>query len=109
MKEDSHIFKHWAKSHQDMAAPSNFKMKLISSLQDALTRQISKSVRIDTRGVGGYSRCHLPRLVIDNEEWKMAKKDEKKELEKEKDESITGLESVKSQRAGNRYGNQQDG
>ena len=30
-----------------------------------------------------YSRCRLPRLVIDNEEWKKSKKEEKKNLEKE--------------------------
>ena len=34
-----------------------------------------------------YSRCRLPRLVIDNEEWRKAKKEEKKELEKEKDDT----------------------
>ena len=28
-----------------------------------------------------YSRCRLPRLVIDNEEWKKAKKEERKLLE----------------------------
>ena len=32
-----------------------------------------------------YSRCRLPRLVIDNEEWRKAKKEERKDLEKEKD------------------------
>ena len=46
-----------------------------------MTRQISESVRIDMRGGGvlnsktEYLRCILPRLVIDNEEWKKAKKE----------------------------------
>ena len=76
MSEDSHIIKHWATSDPEMKAAPKFRMKVISSFQDALTRQISESVRIDMRGEGiinsntEYSRCRFPRLVIDNEEWK---------------------------------------
>ena len=33
-----------------------------------------------------YSRCRLPRLVIDQEEWKQMKKTEVKELEKIEEE-----------------------
>ena len=43
-----------------------------------------------------YSRCRLPRLVIDNEEWRKAKKEEQKDLEKEKDEPETDEEKIHS-------------
>ena len=43
-----------------------------------------------------YSRCRLPRLVIDNEEWRKAKKEERKDLEKEKDEPETDEETIHS-------------
>ena len=38
-----------------------------------------------------YSRCRLPRLVIDREEWKQSKKEEKKALEKNEDTEETDL------------------
>ena len=43
-----------------------------------------------------YSRCRLPRLVIDNEEWRKAKKEERKDLEKEKDGSEADEEIIHS-------------
>ena len=52
-----------------------------------MTRQISEVVRIDLRGEGvlnskaEYSRCRIPRLVIDQENWRMFKKKEQKEIE----------------------------
>ena len=42
-----------------------------------------------------YSRCRLPRLVIDNEEGKKAKKEEKKDLEKVTEEPETDIEIAK--------------
>ena len=54
MSEDSHIIKHWATSHPEKKAAPKFRMKVISSFQDALTRQISESVRIDMRWGGGH-------------------------------------------------------
>ncbi len=80
----------YLKSHSilpELESPPKFKMKMISSFQDAMTRQISESVRIDLCGSGvlnsktEYSRCRLPRLVIDHEGWKKAKVDEKKQQE----------------------------
>ena len=53
MKEDSHIVKHWATSNPEMTAAPKFRMKVISSFQDSLTRQISESVRIGMRGGRG--------------------------------------------------------
>ena len=54
MKENSHIVKHLATPHPEMTSAPKFKLKVISSFQNALTRQISESVRIDMRGGGGY-------------------------------------------------------
>ena len=77
-KEDCHMIKHWLTSHQDLESPPNFRFRLIRSFPDALTRQVSEAVRIDLRGGGilnsksEFSRCRLPRLIIDQEGWKKA-------------------------------------
>ena len=50
-------------------------------------KKISEAVRIDLRGEGvlnskaEYSGCRIPRLVIDQEDWRIFKKKEQKELE----------------------------
>ena len=57
-----------------------FRIRKVDSFRDALTRQISESVRIDLRGENvlnsktEYSRCCLPRLTIDKEAWTTARK-----------------------------------
>ena len=67
-KEDSHMVKHWLSDHADLPEPPPFRIKVVSSFKDSMTRQISESVRIDLRGGGvlnsktEYSRCRLPRL-----------------------------------------------
>ena len=87
MKEDSHMVKHWLTSHSDLQEPPMFRFRVIRSFKDAMTRQISEAVRIELRGEGvlnsrsEYSRCRLPRLVIDHEGWKKSKQEEKKSLE----------------------------
>ena len=59
-----------------------------------MTRQIAEAVRIDIRGENvlnsksEYSRCRIPRLVIDQEAWRMNKKKEKQELEVVEEEII---------------------
>ena len=89
-KEDSHMIKHWQIDHPELPEPPKFKFKVVASFQDALTRQVSEAVRIDLRGSGvlnsrsEYSRCRLPRLMIDTEEWRVKKKEEKKALEPDK-------------------------
>ena len=78
-------------------------MKVVGSFRDSLSRQPSEAVRIDHRG--GFvlnskimnSRCRVPRLVVDMEEWKKKKIVTKKELEKvelvtEQDDIYLGLE-----------------
>ena len=55
--------------------------------QDALTRQVAEAVRIELRGENvlnsksEYTRCRIPRLVIDQAEWRKNKQNEKAELE----------------------------
>ena len=63
-----------------MEVPPKFKIKIISTFKDPLTRQIAESVRIDRRGVeilnskSEYSRCRIPRLKINLDEWKKKEK-----------------------------------
>ena len=86
-KEDSHRIKHWLSSHQELKSPPKFRVEVVASYRDAMTRQIAEAVRIDLRGENvlnsksEYSRCKIPRLVIDQEDWKTYKKKEKAELE----------------------------
>ena len=86
-KEDSHMFKHWKTAHPDLPEAPVFTIKVVASFQDALSRQLSEAVRIDLRGSNvinsksEYSRCRVPRLRIDKEEWKV---DEQKDAKDEK-------------------------
>ena len=84
-KDDSHVVKHWLSSHQELNSPPKFRIKVIGKYQDAMTRQIAEAVIIDLRGEyvlnskSEYSRCRIPRLVIDQEEWRIKKKKERQE------------------------------
>ena len=59
-----------------------------------MTRQIAEAVRIDLRGEhvlnskSEYSRCRIPRLVIDQDDWRVYKKKEKAELEPKAVETV---------------------
>ena len=74
--EDSHQIKHWVTDHPELDSPPKFRYKVVSSFQDALTRQVAESVRIERAGVhilnskAEYSRCRIPRLRVDMEGWK---------------------------------------
>ena len=99
-KEDSHILKHWLSSHPEESEPPNFRIEVVGSFQDALTRQVAEAVRIELRGENvlnsrsEYTRCRIPRLVIDQDEWKKHKLNEKSELEKKTEpEEIVTLEN----------------
>ena len=73
-KPDSHRVKHWQLAHMDLPEPPTFRVKVVGQFQDALSRQIAESVRIDIRGDEGlnsrteYSRCRHPRLRIGTSE-----------------------------------------
>ena len=77
------MLKHWLEHHRDQEGHPRFIVKKVGCFADALTRQISESVRIDLRGGNvlnsktEYSRCRLPRLTIYKEEWSSAKRKEK--------------------------------
>ena len=85
--EDSHMWKHWHNCHGDSGPVQKFKIKVVSSFRDALTRQVAESVRIDRRGgqilnsKTEYSRCRLPRLVLEKTDWE--KEAEARKLEAE--------------------------
>ena len=78
-KEDSHMFKHWMTAHQDLPEAPKFRINVVASFPDDLSRQLSESVRIDIRcgdiinSKSEYSRCRVPRLRIDQNEWKVDK------------------------------------
>ena len=86
--EDSHMIKHWLSSHADLQEPTKFCMKVVGSYKDALSRQLSESLRIDLRGGGvlnsrtEYSRCRIPQLVVHMDEWKKKKAEDTILLEK---------------------------
>ena len=74
-------------------APPQFHFKVVSSHRTALNRQIREAVQIRRRGGSGsilnskseFNRCHIPRLVVEEEdEQKRKKRLEKEKLEKEK-------------------------
>ena len=99
-KEDSHILKHWLTSHPEQSNPPDFRIEVVGSFQDALTRQVAEAVRIELRGENvlnsksEYTRCRIPRLVIDQVEWKKHKQNEKSELERnDEPEEIVTLET----------------
>ena len=79
--EDSHQIKHWILDHPDMSTPPKFKFKIIQSFMDPLSRQLAEAVRIERRGLeilnskSEFSRCRVPRLVINLEEWKTKSKE----------------------------------
>ena len=93
-KEDSHMVKHWKIDHPEMKELPKFKIKVVASFQDALSRQLSEAVRIDLRGSNvlnsksEYSRCRVPRLTINREEWQTGsdkKEEERKEMDRRKE------------------------
>ena len=74
--EDSHMVKHWLLAHPEEENMPVFRFQIVASFQDCLTRQVAESVRIDRRmgkvlnSKTEYSRCKLPRLTVDVEEWR---------------------------------------
>ena len=70
------MVKHWQTAHPELESMPKFKIEVIQSFQDAMSRQLSEAVRIELRGEGvinsraEYSRCRVPRLTINKDEWK---------------------------------------
>ena len=66
--EESHMIKHWLSSHAELLLPPKFRMKVVGSFKDALSRQLSESVRIDLRG-GGVLKARLSTLGAGSPGW----------------------------------------
>ena len=83
------MVKHWSTCHGDVDKEDRpkFTVKVVASFKDALTRQIAESVRIDMRGgrvlnsKTEYSRCHLPRLMVEKPDWQLLKEIREREEE----------------------------
>ena len=63
-----------------MEGDPQFRLKIVSSFSDPLTRQLAEAVRIEHRGAdilnskSEFLRCKVPRLKLDMEEWSKGKK-----------------------------------
>ena len=91
--EESLMVKHWRISHPELEEPPKFNIKVVASFRDPLSRQLSEAIRIDLRGgnvlnsKSEYTRCKIPRLVINKEEWEK-NAEEKRKKEKEEMQKI---------------------
>ena len=89
----SHIKKHQEQAHEGNEEP-NFQMRVIGSSKTALSRQIKEAVRIRRRGGEGsilnskseYSRCKIPRLIIEEEDEEELDKLEDEELARKREQ-----------------------
>jgi hypothetical protein len=93
-KEDSHIRKHWDSVHPGGSMP-HFNFKVVATFSDCLTRQLAECVRISLRtnvlnSKSEFSRCHVPRLIVEKTEWE-EKAEERKKLEQDGKEKAEGL------------------
>ena len=92
--EDSHQMKHWILDHPDLNTPPKFKFKIIQSFMDPLSRQLAEAVRIEKGGLeilnskSEFSRCRIPRLVINLEEWRLKSKDKDAVVKKSIDAEV---------------------
>ena len=48
--EESHQWKHWVLHHPEIEGDPQFRLKIVSSFSDPLTRQLAEAVRIEHRG-----------------------------------------------------------
>ena len=69
---DSHILKHWELHHGGQGSP-RFKMTVVRTFRDALSRQVAEAIRIMLRkntlnSKNGYNRCSITRLVMEEKE-----------------------------------------
>ena len=67
----SHLVKHWMMTHPEDDKCSPFKMKVIGTYKDCLTRQVSEALKIHNsrdellNSKNEYARNHLSRIVVD--------------------------------------------
>ena len=109
--EKSHMVRHQRVEHPGEEPTVIF--KLVSSHKTALGRQVREAIRIKRRGgaanilnsKGEFNRCHIPRLVVEEEstdqklerrKWEQSEKD-KKRLELEQEDSDWQRSKVREQ------------
>ena len=92
-KQSSHILRHQEEVHSSEEKPK-FTMRVVRSYISALARQVGEAVRIRRRGGEGrilnskaeYSRCVIPRLVLDKIDEEELERMEREELEAKKEQ-----------------------
>ena len=80
------VVKHQTMEHG--GEPPEFHMRVVSYHRTALNRQVKEAVRIRRRGGASsilnsraeYNRCHIPRLVLEEEEEQTTKEREMEKL-----------------------------
>ena len=93
----SHMVRHQTLQHP--GEPPSFQFKVVSSHRSALSRQIREAVRIRRRGGAGqilnskgeFNRCHIPRLVVEEEDEEVRKRRMDREL-REKQEMMMSMD-----------------
>ena len=92
--------------HTDVPGDPQFRLEIVATFGDPLTRQLAEAVRIEKRGPdilnskSEFSRCRVPRLKIDAEGWKKSSRQDeetnKKESHSELEETtlLNGLEKL---------------
>ena len=93
----SHMVRHQALQHP--GEPPSFHFKVVSTHRSALSRQIREAVRIRRRGGAGhilnsksdFNRCHIPRLVVEEEDDETKKRRLARELQ-EKQELVESMD-----------------
>ena len=88
--EDSHIWKHWSEEHPGQEMP-HFRFQIVRLFRDCLSRQIAEAVRIEMRegavlnSKAVFSRCKLPRLVVERLEWEQGSGGMEREVDEEEE------------------------
>ena len=67
---DSHQVKHWFLDHPEELDPPKFRVRVIGSYKDAMSRQVKEAIRIQNRpgslnSKGEYGGGRITRLVVE--------------------------------------------
>ena len=96
----SHLVKHWMMTHPDDDQCPPFKIKVIGSYKDCLTRQVSEALKIHNskdellNSRNEYASNHLSRIVVDMDS--VARKRQVQREEEEERQAARMLESFKA-------------
>jgi hypothetical protein len=92
-------------SHPDIPDTPQFNIKVLASFKDALSRQLSEAIKIDLSGgnelnsKSDYTRCKIPRIVINEEEWEVnaeAKRNKDRQIEEERKKNEEDTEKMEN-------------